>query len=1549
MTISYDIVDGGGSSVPQTLSLTITGTNDTPTVAAALSATAAEDDAAFTLDLLSGASDVDSGAVLSVINASGLPSWASLSGDSLTVDPGHPDLQGLNLGDTATATVTYDITDEHGATVPQTATLTITGTNDTPTVAAALSATAAEDDAAFTLDLLAGASDVDTGAVLSVINVAGLPAWASLSGASLTVDPGHPDLQGLNVGDTATATVTYDITDEHGATVPQTATLTITGTNDTPTVAAALSATAAEDDAAFTLDLLAGASDVDSGAVLSVINLDPLPAGVTLSGDSLTVDTADPVFQALDDGDSLAFTLSYEITDEHGATVPQSVTITVTGANDAPVVSGSVTGVTNEDAAPLTADLLQFASDVDTGEVLVIQNLVQTGGRAVPFSVLEGDITIDPSVFQDLALGESETVTFTYDVSDGDISVPALATFVIEGRNDAPEVTQELDVQIATGGTAFSYALPAGLFTDVDASDTLTLSADADGGLPSWLSFDSGTGTFTGTPPAGAGLVFITVTATDPHGATAQSTFWLAHGDAVITGTPGEDSLAGTNGLAEVLIGLESNDLMVGEDSSDIYVIRPGDGIDVVRDDGFQDTDRVLLDGLAFADATLRRVSEGSTDLAIWAGGELVAIIENTLNGANSNQIELLAFGDGTVLTMDEVRAILTGADSTSGNDRIFGFDDPDTLEGGAGDDLLVGEDGSDTYIFRAGDGWDVVADSGFQDADSMVFEGINSTGVSFSTDPGNRETLIIEYGSGDRVTVQNTLSNSNADTIESFVFTGDGVTLTPADIRAILLTQDATSGDDSIVGWNSTADTITSGAGNDLLRGEDGSDTYVFNPGDGQDRVIDDGFQDNDVVVFTGYSLADATITRLPGEGNSVVIRFASGDEVTLVDAFDSNNGNGIEQVIFQGSGVDEVLTGLDIRNLIYAQESTPGNDVIVGIGGSDTLEGGLGDDFLQGADGSDTYLFTAGDGRDRISDGGFGDTDVLVLSGYNFADAAFYWQANAPDNLVIVLPGGDEITIIGATSNSGTIEQLVFDDGMVNITVALSAATGATAPWDIFGGTTGADTISGDGGWDILSGDNGNDVFEIDVGDGRVEIDENGSGDNDSVVFTGYALADATFSRVAGDGDDLMITFAGGDEVLIRNGLLNSFTDAIEGGVTFTDATLTMADIRALLVAEQQTTGDDVVTGFALADTIDGGLGDDLLIGGDGADRYNYTAGDGADRIHDQGGGDNDVLVITGYTIADLTVRAVQGAASTVILDFGGGDVIEIVDTLTGSFKNTIETISLLDDGTVLSAFDLRNLLIDNQTTAGDDIVTGLSGSENIAGGLGDDTLIGGDGSDAYFYDLGDGRDVIDDNGAGDIDTLTINGIASTAATFERLATDQSSFIIGFSDGGSITITNSLNDNFGDRIEQITFSDDGVALDMNDVRTLLLTQETTAGDDEIIGFTTNDVITGGLGDDTLSGLNGNDTFVFAIGDGDDIVQDNGSGDNDSLSFVGRDSADATFSALTPGSDDLLIEFANGDSVLVIDGVSSSFANGIELFSFDDVTLTHGDVLALI
>jgi VCBS repeat-containing protein len=474
ITVSYDVTDETGASVPQTATITVTGTNDAPTVAASLTAAATEDGSAVSLNLLAGAADVDNGAVLSVANVTGLVAGVTLSGATLSIDPSNAAFQSLALGQTRVITVNYDVTDETGAAVPQTATITVTGTNDAPTVAASLTAAATEDGSAVSLNLLAGAADVDNGAVLSVANVTGLVAGVTLSGATLSIDPSNAAFQSLALGQTRVITVSYDVTDEAGASVPQTATITVTGTNDAPTVAASLTAAATEDASAVSLNLLAGAADVDTGAVLSVANVTGLVAGVTLSGATLSVDPSNAAFQSLALGQTRVITVSYDVTDEAGASVAQTATITVTGTNDTPTVAASLTAAATEDASPVSLNLLAGAADVDNGAVLSVANVT---GLVAGVTLSGANLSVDPSnaAFQSLALGQTRVITVSYDVTDETgASAPQTATITVTGTNDAPTVAASLTAAATEDGSAVSLNLLAGA-ADVDNGAVLSV------------------------------------------------------------------------------------------------------------------------------------------------------------------------------------------------------------------------------------------------------------------------------------------------------------------------------------------------------------------------------------------------------------------------------------------------------------------------------------------------------------------------------------------------------------------------------------------------------------------------------------------------------------------------------------------------------------------------------------------------------------------------------------------------------------------------------------------------------------------------------------------------------------------------------------------------------------------------------------------------------------------------------------------------------------------------------------------------------------------
>ncbi|MEY4592221.1 MAG: hypothetical protein RIR18_1116 [Pseudomonadota bacterium] len=175
--------------------------------------------------------------------------------------------------------------------------------------------------------------------------------------------------------------------------------------------------------------------------------------------------------------------------------------------------------------------------------------------------------------------------------------------------NQAPTLIKSIANQKATEGVLFSFSLPAGVFTDSDKGDALTLSAS---NLPSWLAFDAKAGKFSGTPGyAASGSDTVTLTATDKGGLSKSTTFSIATADtSKIMGTAmadtieagaGNDSISGGAGN-DMLIGGAGLDALTGGDGADTFVFDAlaATSLDQITD-FLSGTDRLSFSVKAFA------------------------------------------------------------------------------------------------------------------------------------------------------------------------------------------------------------------------------------------------------------------------------------------------------------------------------------------------------------------------------------------------------------------------------------------------------------------------------------------------------------------------------------------------------------------------------------------------------------------------------------------------------------------------------------------------------------------------------------------------------------------------------------------------------------------------------------------------------------------------------------------------------------------------------------------------------------------------------------
>lgn len=470
--------------------------------------------------------------------------------------------------------------------------------NRVPVVAAALTSAADEGDVSYDVDLLDGATDSDVGDVLAVSGVtytvdgvatgnagADVPSGLSLSGATLSVDPADAAFNALAAGETRVIVVSYQVVDGNGGSVAQTATLTITGTNDVPTVSAGIpSATLVE--AGGTANGTAGVAsstitlskaDVDGTAEWDTAWLlangwGTADAGLTYTkvgtfGSATLTAASGQVQYALNDSDadtqalaagaSATDSFTLRVTDG-SATASVAAVFQISGSNDAPQPVDDVASVT-AGAGAATGNVLSNDADPDAADTRAVSAvLAGSAGSALPVaggSTRDSTATVATGVYGQLRIGADGSYSyqadsnnpavkalvaggatlndvFTYTVRDGQgATATAILTVTVHGGDDAPFVGTEVAPQNARQDAPFSFTVPVGTFIDPDGGDTLTYRATlADGRpLPAWLVFDPATRTFSGTPRnSDVGALEIRLIAADGSGAEVSTRFSLS-------------------------------------------------------------------------------------------------------------------------------------------------------------------------------------------------------------------------------------------------------------------------------------------------------------------------------------------------------------------------------------------------------------------------------------------------------------------------------------------------------------------------------------------------------------------------------------------------------------------------------------------------------------------------------------------------------------------------------------------------------------------------------------------------------------------------------------------------------------------------------------------------------------------------------------------------------------------------------------------------------------------------------------------------------------
>ncbi|MFQ9867117.1 MAG: VCBS domain-containing protein [Bilophila wadsworthia] len=377
-TFTYTVTDGHGGTAANTLTVTINGTNDAPTVDAADAAIT--EGVAQTAGTLPTPRDPDAHDVPVFVPQTGA---AGLYG-SLTLDASGAYVYTLNnslavvkqlgLGETLTDTFTYTVTDNHGGTATNTLTVTVNGINTPPLTGTITAGSVTEDTSTVLTGIMTAPPDPnphDTVVFLPQTGTAGAYGTLTLAASgryTYVLNNTLPAVQGLGVGETLTDTLAATVSDGKGGLTQTTLAITINGTNDLPSVAPS-SGAITEDTAilAGTLSLPTDPDIHDTPAFLPQLGTAGAYGTLTLNADgtySYALNNSLSAVQGLGVGETLTDSFAYTVSDGHGGTASNTLTITISGANDAPAALAATASVI-EDTALSASGVLPRPSDPD--------------------------------------------------------------------------------------------------------------------------------------------------------------------------------------------------------------------------------------------------------------------------------------------------------------------------------------------------------------------------------------------------------------------------------------------------------------------------------------------------------------------------------------------------------------------------------------------------------------------------------------------------------------------------------------------------------------------------------------------------------------------------------------------------------------------------------------------------------------------------------------------------------------------------------------------------------------------------------------------------------------------------------------------------------------------------------------------------------------------------------------------------------------------------------------------------------------------------------
>ena len=351
------------------MTIAVTGANDAAVIGGELTGAATEDAAETAARGRLTVSDPDAGQDMFAAQSEVAGTYGTFSLDEdgswiYRLDNADPDTDALAAGQTATDSFAVTSADGTAARV----TIAVTGANDAAVnrrrpdrggdrgrglIAAQGRLTVRDPDAEDTF-----AAETGVAGTYGTFSLDEDGSWI------YRLDNADPDTDALAAGQTATDSFAVTSADGTAATVA----VTVTGANDAASIGGDLTGAATEDAASSAAQGRLTVRDPDAGQDMFAAQSEVAGTYGTFSLDEdgswiYRLDNADPDTDALTAGQTA--TDSFSVTSADGTAA--TVTIAVTGANDAAVIGGDLTGAVTEDAAETAAGRLTV-SDPDAGQ-----------------------------------------------------------------------------------------------------------------------------------------------------------------------------------------------------------------------------------------------------------------------------------------------------------------------------------------------------------------------------------------------------------------------------------------------------------------------------------------------------------------------------------------------------------------------------------------------------------------------------------------------------------------------------------------------------------------------------------------------------------------------------------------------------------------------------------------------------------------------------------------------------------------------------------------------------------------------------------------------------------------------------------------------------------------------------------------------------------------------------------------------------------------------------------------------------------------------------